>query len=263
MKTSTLIDEGSRAAGQALLAQRAAAQQALDWGGVVQASFEPSAPSADSVQALLALGLPMMLGKGAQLLSREQPAQRHWLLLSGQVAMGVAESGRMRQQTREVLPGQWIDNASAWLGAEARYLEDAIVEKDAVVLSFAHADLLRCGRRHPALLGSCATALVTRLRDMLAAELSLIRQSAESRFASWLLQHAEAPTSPDAAGQVVLRQRKRAIASQLGATPETFSRVLRQLVSRGAVKVRGYTIDLLDLDLLRSLASAGAAGRAA
>jgi CRP-like cAMP-binding protein len=109
------------------------------------------------------------------------------------------------------------------------------------------------------LLSASASALVLRMQTMLGAELSLIRQSAESRFAAWLLQHAETPAADRAAPtpQVQLRQRKRAIASQLGATPETFSRVLRQLVERGAVRARGYTIDLLDLALLRELATAG------
>ncbi|NRF70959.1 Crp/Fnr family transcriptional regulator [Aquincola sp. S2] len=218
----------------------------------------PDAP-ADGLQALLPVALPVSLFRGAQLLSREQPAQRHWLLLSGQVAMGLAERGRMQQQTRDVRPGQWIDNASAWLMDGSGYLEDALVEQDGLALSFAHADLLRCGLRHPMLLAASAGSLVQRVQAMLGAELSLIRQSAESRFAAWLLQHAEAPVTGGVARvpQVVLRQRKRAIASQLGATPETFSRVLRQLITRGAVRARGYTIELLDLTLLHELATAG------
>jgi CRP-like cAMP-binding protein len=219
----------------------------------------PAAPI-EGLQALLPVALPVSLCKGAQLLSRDQPAQRHWLLLSGQVAMGLAENGRMQQQTRDVRPGQWIDNASAWLPEGSGYLEDALVDQDGLALSFTHADLLRCGLRHPMLLSASASALVLRMQSMLGAELSLIRQSAESRFAAWLLQHAETPAADRAAAptpQVQLRQRKRAIASQLGATPETFSRVLRQLVERGAVRARGYTIDLLDLALLRELAMAG------
>lgn len=224
----------------------------------VLAAATPGAP-AEALKALLPAALPVSLFRGAQLLSREQAAQRHWLLLSGQVAMGVADRGRMQQQTRDVRPGQWIDNASAWLPEGSAYLEDALVEQDGLALSIAHADLLRCGLRHPMLLAASASALVLRMQAMLGAELSLIRQSAESRFAAWLLRHAETPTADRAAPppQVLLRQRKRAIASQLGATPETFSRVLRQLVERGAVRARGYTIELLDLALLRELATAG------
>ena len=54
-----------------------------------------------------------------------------------------------------------------------------------------------------------------------------------------------------------MRQRKRAIASQLGATPETLSRVLKQLGLRGAVRVQGYVIDLTDVGALRQLAEQG------
>lgn len=239
-------------------------QQPESWFDALRNAFDLDLglDSSAGLQALLPLALPVTLFKGAQLLSRTQPAQRHWLLLSGQVAMGLAERGRMTQQTREVRPGQWIDHTSAWMG-DGSYLEDALIEHDGLALSFAHADLLRCGLRHPELLALACGAMATRVRDMLGAELSLIRQSAESRFAAWLLQHAETPTpvGQPALPRVVLRQRKRAIASQLGATPETFSRVLRQLVNRGAVRARGYTIELLDLDQLHGLATAGAARR--
>lgn len=243
------------------------------WLPLVQASFRPVGLHADAVRALIRLAQPVLLPKGVQLLMRGQLADRHWLLLSGRVAMGLAAQGRVSQQTREVTPGHWIDNASAWMGSDALYLEDAVVEQDALVWAFNQAEVVRCGVRHPQLLLAWASSLVGRVRGMLMAELSLMRQSTESRFAAWLLQNAEPPepaepaepgeaddsqpAEPAPVGRVVLRQRKRALASQLGATPETFSRVLKQLVVRGAVKVRGYTIEITDMRMLRELAEQG------
>ena len=223
------------------------------WLGVLQASFHPMAPTAEAAQALLRLAKPLAVKRGDQLLSREQHADKFWLLLSGRVAMGLAETGQMMQQTRDIVPGQWIDNASALLGEEACYLEDALVEKDALVVSFACSDYLRCGAKHPSLTSGLAAVLAERVSASLSTELSLIRQSIAQRLANWLLSHVEAGAQ---SGSIVLRQRKRAIASQLGTTPETLSRVLRMFITAGVIRVRGYTIDLLEIDSLRALAAA-------
>jgi hypothetical protein len=203
------------------------------WLPIVQASFAPVAPPTAAVHALLDLAQPVVVPR-------------------------IAEGGRIQQQTREVSTGRWVDNASALVGEASCYLEDGVAERDALVLSFPHRDVVRCGVRHPALMLGWASSMVGRVRDMLAAELSLMRQSTESRLAAWLLHNAEpAPADAGCATRVVMRLRKRAVASQLGATPETLSRVLKQLGLRGAVRVQGYVIDLTDPGALRQLAEQG------
>ena len=53
---------------------------------------------------------------------------------------------------------------------------------------------------------------------------------------------------------VSLTERKRDIASQLAITPETLSRLLRQLSRKGLIAVAGYTVKVLDVAALRALA---------
>ena len=53
---------------------------------------------------------------------------------------------------------------------------------------------------------------------------------------------------------VLLQQRKRSIAAQLGIAPETFSRVLRHLRERSLISGSGRILNLLDPSGLRSLA---------
>ena len=88
-------------------------------------------------------------------------------------------------------------------------------------------------------------------RQQTEAALALQTQDAEARCAQWLLRHArrdgEAITVP-------IDQPKRAIAAQLGITPETFSRVLRRLRETGLIREDGCTMNLLDAGGLRALA---------
>jgi CRP-like cAMP-binding protein len=53
---------------------------------------------------------------------------------------------------------------------------------------------------------------------------------------------------------VRLAERKSDIASQLGMTPETMSRLMRTLSDQRVIEVEGYTVKVLDLKALRRLA---------
>ena len=68
--------------------------------------------------------------------------------------------------------------------------------------------------------------------------------------------HAEPAHDAPGTQSVLLRQRKRLIAAQLGIAPETLSRVLRQLRERSLISGSGRVLNLLDLNGLRALAGA-------
>ena len=80
-----------------------------------------------------------------------------------------------------------------------------------------------------------------------------LAKDAEARFAGWLLRHAE-PGDAEGSLAVILRDRKRLIAAQLGIAPETFSRVLKHLRDRKLISGGGRVLNLLDLSGLQSLA---------
>lgn len=99
----------------------------------------------------------------------------------------------------------------------------------------------------------------TMLRDVAAAHwqqaeltVSRLAKDAEARCAEWLLRHAQ--TSAQGAVAVMLQQRKRLIAAQLGIAPETLSRVLRHLRERSLISGSGRVVNLVDPGGLRSLA---------
>jgi CRP-like cAMP-binding protein len=73
--------------------------------------------------------------------------------------------------------------------------------------------------------------------------------SGEARFVAWLLRAAE--PAQQGAASVALPAAKRAIASRLSLSPEHLSRILRHLAAEGLIEVRGRTVEIADLALLR------------
>ena len=73
-------------------------------------------------------------------------------------------------------------------------------------------------------------------------------------FMGVLIQRLPALSEHATATTVVLSERKRDIAAQLGITPETLSRLLRSLTRKGLIEVVGYNVHVLDLPALRRLA---------
>ena len=220
---------------------------------LLQAALQPARVQRDAAYALAQLAVEHTLPPGCPVFGRGDAAHGLWLVASGQVALGTLTQGRLTQQTRRAEPGQWLDAASAWL--HGRYLEDAWTQSEVLLWSFRVDAVRACCIEHPSLAEGLITVLAARVRDLTEGTLGLMQKDAEARCATWLLQHAELRPSRDGGSAVVvLRERKRAIASQLAVTPETFSRVLRQLRDKQIIEVAGYTVRVLDLDALRRIA---------
>ncbi len=220
---------------------------------LLQAALQPARVPRDAAHTLARLAVEHVLPPGCPVFSRQETAHSIWLVASGQVALGTAEQGRLAQQTRRVEPGQWLDVASAWL--QGPYLEDAWTQSETLLWSFPLEGVKACCREHPSLAEGMMGVLSSRVRELTEGTLGLMLKDAESRCATWLLHHAELRPGREGPGAIVtLRERKRAIASQLAVTPETFSRVLRQLRDKRVIEVAGYTVMILDLPALRRIA---------
>jgi CRP-like cAMP-binding protein len=221
---------------------------------LLQAALGPMRVPREAAQAMVSLLTEHVFRAGEVLTDRNQAADRLWLLVSGQVALGLMERGRLAHQTRLVEPGGWIDATSAWLGGP--YLEDACAQHEVLAWSFPIDAVRVCGTAHPVLLDALARVQAQRIRELTEGHLGLLLNDAQTRCANWLLRHLQLQPSGDGRSQalVTLRERKRAIASQLGVTPETFSRILRQFQDRQIIEVTGYTVRILDMEALRRTA---------
>jgi CRP-like cAMP-binding protein len=200
-------------------------------------------------QALEACAVARDLPERATVFARGDAATALVVLVEGEVVLGQAGAGPALKAQRVLRGPQWLDAASAW--APHRHGCDALTRTPCRVARLPLA-LLR-----PLLVQRPALAL--RLAELLAREVArlgeqaheLMHKDAPARLAGWLRRQ------PDAGpGVLRLGERKRDIASQLGMTPETLSRLMRSLSEQGLIAVRGYTVRVLDRRALERLAGA-------
>ncbi len=189
---------------------------------------------------------------GKVLRERHQHSASVLYLDSGRVLLGVCEDGVMRHQLGVVEGPFWLDAATALL--ERPSAVDMVADTRVQLRRLPLEEF----RRSFDALPEPAQIL---LRDMAAGycqqtevAVSRLAQDAEARCAQWLLRHAQG--EGDGALHVVLKQRKRSIAAQLGIAPETLSRVLRQLREHGLIAGTGNVLTLPQPGALRAVAGA-------
>ena len=191
------------------------------------------------------------LPSGTVLLRRGQTASKAMHLMSGRVALGVIEQGVMVRQLGEVEGPFWLEVAAAMLGLP--HAIDAMAESDVTVQTMPLKQFKANLKNLTEPLHTLMLDLAKAQRQQVEVAVSRLAKDADARFAEWLLRHAE-PADAQGRMAVVLRDRKRLIAAQLGIAPETFSRVLQHLRDRKLISGGGRILNLLDPLGLQSLA---------
>lgn len=191
------------------------------------------------------------LPSGTVLLRRGQTASKAMHLMSGRVALGVIEQGVMVRQLGEVEGPFWLEVAAAMLGLP--HAVDAMAESDVTVQTMPLKQFKANLKNLTEPLHTLMLDLAKAQRQQVEVAVSRLAKDADARFAEWLLRHAE-PADAQGRMAVVLRDRKRLIAAQLGIAPETFSRMLKHLRDRKLISGGGRILNLLDPLGLQSLA---------
>jgi len=194
---------------------------------------------------------PASVEPGTLLLRRAELADAVLLVESGQIGLGLADGDVMTHLLGTVEGPFWLEASAAILDRPC--LVDAVAQSRVKL------------RRLPVpvfrnWLTGLPESAQNLLRDVASAHwqqsqlaVSRLAKDAEARCAEWLLRHAE-PAGEAGSLAVMLRQRKRLIAAQLGIAPETLSRVLRHLREQSLISGSGRIVNLVDPTGLRSLA---------
>ena len=188
---------------------------------------------------------------GTVLLRRGQPANKAIHLITGRVAYGVIEEGVLVHQLGAVEGPFWLEAAAVMLGLP--HAVDVIAESSVTIQAMPLAQFRNHLKNLPEPVHTLMLDLAKAQRQQIEVAVSRLAKDADARFAEWLLRHAE-PADAQGSLAVILRDRKRLIAAQLGIAPETFSRVLKHLRDRQLISGGGRVLKLIDPSGLQSLA---------
>jgi len=233
-----------RAAGLAAPATAAS----VAWGELLG----PPAPTRADCEALDELARLRSVTAGQPVFTHGEQARALVVLLTGDVAMGLATAGGAMRTERLVHGSAWLDASSAWL--DIPHVLDAVALTQVQVAELARAALQTLLDRRPSLAQRLIVSLAGEVRRLTVHAHELMHKDAPARLATWLRERCHAADATPNRGVVRLAERKSDIASQLGMTPETMSRLMRTLSDQRVIAVEGYTVQVLDLQALRRLA---------
>ncbi len=191
-----------------------------------------------------------VLARGEVLIRRATAPCWVSYLDSGRVALGVLEGDVMVHQLGVVEGPCWLDASSAVLNLP--HAVDGVSETE---IHLRQVPALEFQRSVAAMSASAQAVLhdvAMAHRQQTEFAVSRLAKDAEARCAEWLLRHAQ--TGDRGGMAVLLQQRKRSIAAQLGIAPETLSRVLRHLRERSLISGSGRMLNVVDPSGLRLLA---------
>ena len=186
---------------------------------------------------------------GTLLFEQHEPAKRFYLLLQGQIKLfRLSPDGNEKVIEIITPPGTF---AEALMFLESPYYPvNAQALRDSRLIAIDANDYLDMLR------GSAETCLAL-LGDLSQRLHGLVREidhltlhSASCRVAGYLREQAG-----NHRREIELSMSKGVLASLLSVTPETFSRILKQLSARGIIKVSGKRVEILDSDALQDVAS--------
>jgi CRP-like cAMP-binding protein len=197
-------------------------------------------------------GTSDLIPEGTVLFRRGQSAPKAMHLLNGRVALGVMNHGVMVHQLGVVEGPFWLEAAAPMLGL--LHAVDAVAETSITLETMALGPFKNQLKQLPEPVHTLMVDLAKAQRQQIEVAVSRLAKDADSRFADWLLSHAE-PAQTGEGLAVILKDRKRLIAAHLGIAPETFSRVLKHLRERKLISGSGRILNLIDPSGLQVLAS--------
>ena len=189
------------------------------------------------------------LKRGSRLFRKGDPATGMYVVVFGEINLIATTPARGARLTGVVGPGQSFGEPVMFLERPA--VVDAQAATDALVLHLPASLVFDEIERNPRFARRMIAGLSRRVEALVRELDRHASGTGRARLAAYLLRGHEGAT-----GELVVKlpAAKAAIATQLNLTPETFSRLLRELADRGLIRVQGRTIVVPEAERLASTA---------
>ena len=189
------------------------------------------------------------LKRGSRLFRKGDPATGMYVVVFGEINLIATTPARGARLTGVVGPGQSFGEPVMFLERPA--VVDAQAATDALVLHLPASLVFDEIERNPRFARRMIAGLSRRVEALVRELDRHASGTGRARLAAYLLRGHEGAT-----GELVVKlpAAKAAIATQLNLTPETFSRLLRELADRGMIRVQGRTIVVPDAGRLAATA---------
>ncbi|WP_293764425.1 Crp/Fnr family transcriptional regulator [uncultured Aquitalea sp.] len=187
--------------------------------------------------------------KGQVIFQKGDPCDGMFLVVFGRVKLALSSAQGNEKVMEIIQPGQSFAEAVMFLGRPcpvmAQFLEDGML------LKVEAEGILQAIDNDAAFARRLLAGLSLRLHGLVRDVERYSIESSLQRVIGYLLQHLP-EEGCDLMPQVSLPVNKNLIASRLNLTPETFSRMLHQLIEADLIMVEGRDITLVNVDKLKA-----------
>ncbi len=190
------------------------------------------------------------LDEGEMLFQQNDPADRFYMVLRGQVKLFRLGPSGNEKVIEIVTPCSTFAEALMFLNRPV-FPVGAEALQSAEVISIDNADFARMLHESVDTCFMMLGDMSQRLRGLIKEIDDLSLSSATCRVAAYIATRA----APDTGG-FNLEIPKQTLASRLSVQPETFSRIIRNLSNQGILSVQGARVEISDKERLQQLASA-------
>jgi len=194
------------------------------------------------------------LKRGTTLFSKGDPGNSLYAVISGTVKMSISSPDGRNAILNIIGPGETFGEI-ALLDGQARST-DAIANSNCELFVIDRRELIPFVKAQPALAMKFIELLCERLRSTSDQVEQIILQNLPGRLASALIRLSEKHTSAAQGRTIAITQQE--ISEMVGMTRESINKQLRAWASRDWVRLEHGAIVVLNADILRDIAEAGA-----
>ncbi len=200
----------------------------------------------DQLRKVAEIAISKHYPKGASIFFEGEPGIGFYMVTSGKVKIFKTSFDGREQILHIFGPGEPFGEVPVFHGNP--FPANALALNDCEVLFFPRAEFVGLINSHPSLALNMLAVLALRLRRFATQVENLSLKEVPGRLASYLHYLMEEQQRLD---QVVLDIPKGQLASLLGTSSETLSRIFSKMSEEGLIRVEGKTICILDGERLR------------